>query len=303
MKTTLVIMAAGLGVRYGGVKQMQGFGPSGEILMEYSVYDAIRAGFTDIVFIIRPDILEPLLERCGSRIQARFGQDIHINYVFQDRSTIPDFYTIPPERVKPFGTVHAVLCAEKAVDGPFAVLNADDFYGSSAFKTMYESLVGLAAGDGTMVGYKLKNTVSEHGTVTRGVCGNKDGFLKDIKETYKIALLPDGTIRDHDGEGNAILDPETLVSMNFWGFTPDIFGQMRKTFESFLRRLSPDDVKSEYVLPVMVGDLIRAGELDVSVLSTDEDWFGVTYREDAQHVSQELKKLTDEGRYPSPLWS
>ena len=303
MRTTLIIMAAGLGVRYGGIKQMQGFGPAGEILMEYSVYDAIRAGFTDIVFILRPDIEAPFMERCGTRIQNKFGGDIAIRTVFQDASTIPAFYTVPKERVKPLGTVHAVLCAEKAVSTPFAVLNADDFYGASAFKTMHDSLLTLASGDATMVGYKLRNTVSEHGTVTRGVCGCRDGLLTDIKETYKIALLPDGSIRDNDGDGDVELDPETLVSMNFWGFTPDIFGKMRDTFTAFLARLKPDDVKSEYVLPVMVGDLVRAGQLHVSVLSTDEDWFGVTYREDAAHVSAELRRLTDSGRYPTPLWS
>ena len=224
-KTTLLIMAAGLGSRYGGNKQIDGIGPHGEILMQYSIYDAIQAGFNKLVFVIKPE---------HRSVVERFCKDIRgveIAFVYQDFSSIPAFYPIPEERVKPFGTVHAVLCAADAIHEPFAVLNADDFYGADAFRVMHDALVELREGEGAMVAYRLKNTVSRNGAVTRGVCSMEQGRLTKVTETYRITVDADGTIKDAD---SGLLDGDCPVSMNMWGFTPQIFDGMSKHFESFL---------------------------------------------------------------------
>ena len=205
MKAALVIMAAGMGSRYGGSKQVDGIGPNGEILMEYSVFDALRAGFTKVVFIIKPEMRELMEELVGKRLARRKtadGENVEVCYAYQDFSSVPSFYQVPEERVKPFGTVHALLCARECVSEPFVVINADDYYGVDAFRTIYAALSKLAeTGEGTMVGYDLCNTVSEHGTVTRGVCATENGLLRKVHETYKIQLCPDGTIRDTSGAG------------------------------------------------------------------------------------------------------
>ena len=303
---TLVVMAAGLGSRYGGCKQIDGVGPSGEILLEYSVYDAVRAGFSRIVFIIKQemhDVISALCAGAMSRLKTPDGQQVSISYVYQDYSSVPQFYKIPAERSKPFGTVHAVLCAKSEVNEPFAVINADDFYGAEAFAVMYGALRELApTGEACMVGYRLKNTVSENGTVTRGVCSAESGLLRSVTETYKILAMPDGSIRDCAGsdEGRE-LDPEALVSMNFWGYTPWIFGAMEKYFDDFLCGLAPGDVKSECLLPIMTDGMIRSGELAVRVLQTDGRWFGMTYIEDRAEVASELAKLHACGTYPPSL--
>ena len=302
MKAALVIMAAGMGSRYGGRKQVDGIGPNGEILMEYSIYDAIRAGFTKVVFIIKPEMREMMDELVGYLKEKKTakGQPVQVAYVYQDYTSVPDFYHIPEGRTKPFGTVHALLCAEPEVDGPFCVINADDYYGVDAYRTIYEELVKLPAeGKGTMVGYLLKNTASLHGTVSRGVCHVKDGYLSDIRETLKIALLPDGTIRDEDT--GAVLDGDTVVSMNFWGFTPSIFDTLETYFHDFLRSEAGQSVKAECLLPTMVGDLLAAGELRVSVLKSADRWFGMTYHEDRARVARELIKLHETGVYPEEL--
>ena len=229
MKAALVIMAAGLGSRYGGNKQVDGVGPGGEILMEYSIHDAIRAGFTKVVFIIKDDMVDLMRTLCGDRIAgltARDGEPVEVCYAVQDYSSLPAFYTVPAGRTKPFGTVHALLCAEPAVDGPFCVINADDYYGVDAYRTIYEELVKLPAeGKGTMVGYLLKNTASLHGTVSRGVCKVKNGKLDTIQEALKVQLYPDGHLTDLDTDTD--LAPDTVVSMNFWGFMPSIFPALR----------------------------------------------------------------------------
>ncbi|MBE6910809.1 MAG: hypothetical protein E7474_14745 [Ruminococcaceae bacterium] len=306
MKAALVIMAAGMGSRYGGNKQVDGLGPNGEILMEYSIFDAIRAGFSKVVFIIKPDMRELMEELCGRRIaqmKAKDGSNVEVAYAFQDFSSIPSWYKIPAERVKPFGTAHAVLCARDVVHEPFAVINADDYYGADAFPTIYEELVRLPAeGAATMVGYRVDKTVSENGTVTRGVCHTENGKLTKIVETFKIKLYPNGDIRDiENGEDSPLIPPDTPVSMNFWGFTPWIFGKLEAYLDEFLKSLAPDNIKGEALLPTLVGELIDRGELDVSVLHSGARWFGVTYKEDKPAVQSELKKLHDSGVYPASL--
>lgn len=302
MHSSLVIMAAGLGSRYGGSKQVDGIGPNGEILMEYSIHDALRAGFDKVVFIIKPEMQEMMDGLVGylKQKKAADGRPVEVAFVYQDFTSVPSFYRIPEERTKPFGTVHALLCAEPAVDGPFCVINADDYYGVDAYRTIYEELGKLApSGESTMVGYLLKNTASLHGTVSRGVCKVKDGKLDSIQETLKIQLYPDGHLTDLDT--NTDLDPETVVSMNFWGFMPSIFPALRAYFEAFLRGLPDGAVKAECLLPVMVGEELKAGRMTVSVLNSKDKWFGMTYHEDRALVAEDLKKLHEAGVYPPSL--
>jgi len=292
-KTTLLIMAAGLGSRYGGNKQVDGIGPHGEILMQYSIYDAIRAGFDKLVFVIKPEHRSIIEGFCKDI------KDIEISFVYQDFSSIPSFYAIPSDRTKPFGTVHAVLCAKDVINEPFAVINADDFYGKDAFKVIHDRLITLSEGDATMVGYYLENTVSRNGAVTRGICEVIDGKLNSVKETYKITIDDNDKIFDADcGE----LDGRSLVSMNMWGFYPDIFGKMETEFEKFLRAVPEGEIKAEYALPTMVDTMITDGNLRVFVLSTTAVWFGVTYIEDKPTVALELRKKHDSGEYPEKLF-
>ncbi len=306
MKAALVIMAAGMGARYGGNKQIDGIGPDNEILMEYSIHDAIRAGFTKVVFIIKEDMLETVKRICGTRLESlktADGNPLEVKYTFQDYSSIPPFYSIPSDRTKPFGTVHAVLCAREYINEPFCVINADDYYGIPAYETMFKELSRLPeSGEATMVGYRLKNTVSEHGAVTRGVCSEKDGYLQNVTETYKIRLFPDGSIRDTATDENGVLlDPESVVSMNIWGFTPRMFEAMENYFEAFLKNIQEGDIKAECLLPIMVDAMIKEGSLKVSMLHTDAQWFGMTYKEDREIVRGELLKLHNSGIYPPTL--
>ena len=303
MKVSLVIMAAGLGSRYGGSKQVDGIGPHHEILMEYSIYDALRAGFNKVVFIIKPEMEEMMHRLCGDYLAkktARDGSPVEVAYAFQDFSSVPDFYTIPAERTKPFGTVHALLCAADVVHEPCCVINADDYYGIDAYKTIYDELVRLPENGGaTMVGYLLKNTAGLHGTVSRGICTVKDGKLQSVREALKVQLYPDGSLRDlaEDRE----LSPDTIVSMNFWGFAPSIFPALKEYFEGFLRNEAGDNIKAECLLPVMVDNQMQAGKLEVSVLHSTDKWFGMTYQEDRETVAAELRRLHEEGAYPESL--
>lgn len=303
MKVSLVIMAAGLGSRYGGSKQVDGIGPHHEILMEYSIYDALRAGFNKVVFIIKPEMEEMMRRLCGDYLErktAKDGSPVEVAYVFQDFSSVPDFYTIPPERTKPFGTVHALLCAADAVHEPCCVINADDYYGIDAYQAIYDELVKLPAdGRATMVGYLLKNTASLHGTVSRGVCTVADGKLQSVREALKVQLYPDGTLKDLAEDRP--LAPDTVVSMNFWGFAPSIFPALRAYFEDFLRHEAGDNIKAECLLPVMVDHQMQTGKLAVSVLHSADKWFGMTYQQDREVVAEELKKLHDQGVYPEDL--
>lgn len=299
--TTLVVMAAGMATRYGGNKQIAGMGPNNEILLEYSIHDAIRAGFTKVVFIIRREMLDTVRELCGDRLSEK----IKVEYAFQDYSSLPASYEVPEERQKPFGTVHAVLCAREHIHEPFAVINADDYYGVDSFRQMHDFLVEKSApGKIAMVGYKLRNTVSIHGAVTRGICMlDAEGRLTDVREVQKIRLMPDGKISDTSAEdGNVMeLDPEALVSMNFWGFPAEIFADMSSAFERFLERLGAEDLRSEYPLPVMVDRFIKKGIASVDVLETSAVWFGVTYQEDKPFVQESLKELHEKGVYPESL--
>lgn len=301
MSTSLVIMAAGMGSRYGGNKQTDSIGPNGEILMEYSIYDAIEAGFDKVVFIIKPEMKASFEEKYGARI----AEQVEVAYAFQSFESIPASYQVPPARVKPFGTAHALLCARDVVDGPFAVLNADDYYGKSAFYSMYRELQKLKPEhEALMAGYRLRNTVSENGYVSRGVCTVRDGKLAEVVETYKIKPFADGTIRDVDQDANGVLlDPDSLVSMNFWGFTPWIFGRLEEAFRQFLKGLGPDEIKAECLLPMVVDEEMKAGRLTTYVLSTDAVWFGVTYREDKEFVQKQLQKLHEAGEYPPALFA
>lgn len=298
MSYSLVIMAAGLGSRYGGIKQMEGVGPGGEILLEYAVYDALKAGFDEIVVILRTDIVDAFRERVGEKLEKH----CKLRYAIQDPSNLPDFYTFPPERTKPLGTIHAVVSAAAEIDGPFAVLNADDYYGADAFTKMRAALAELkGARSACMVAYQLKNTVSAHGGVTRGVCAAEKGYLSHIRETHEILLHPDGSIRSPEAEGG-LLDGESLVSMNFWGFTREALKDMEAYFHTFLRALAPNNLKSECLLPDYVADRIRENAMDVKVLSTDESWFGMTYQADRLATAESLKALHAEGVYPPALF-
>ena len=302
MKVSLVIMAAGLGSRYGGNKQVDGIGPHREILMEYSIYDALRAGFNKVVFIIKPEMEEMMEALCGylRRETAADGSPVEVAYAFQDYSSLPAFYTPPAERTKPFGTVHALLCAAPLLHEPFCVINADDYYGAHAYRAIYEELLRLPPeGKATMVGYLLKNTASVHGAVSRGICTVAEGKLKSVEETKNIQLYPDGTLRDL--EKGRSLNPESVVSMNFWGFLPSVFPTLQAYFEEFLQSGAGLELKSECLLPVMVDDLMRRGALEVSVLRSVDRWFGMTYQQDRSAVAEELRQLHEAGAYPPSL--
>lgn len=303
MKVSLVIMAAGMGSRYGGSKQVDGIGPHHEILMEYSIYDALRAGFNKIVFIIKPEMEKMMHELCGDYLAKKTAADgsaVEVAYAFQDFSSVPAFYKIPEGRTKPFGTVHALLCAADAVREPFCVINADDYYGIDAYRTIYRELTALPeSGKGTMVGYELAKTASLHGTVSRGLCTVEDGKLQSVREALKVQLYPDGTLRDLTEDRP--LAPDTVTSMNFWGFAPSIFPELRRYFEDFLRTEAGDNLKAECLLPVMVGEQLRLGRMEVSVLHSRDRWFGMTYREDRETVAGELRRLHEQGSYPENL--
>ncbi len=303
MDKTIVVMAAGLGSRYGGIKQIEHLGPDGEILMEYALYDAVRAGFNKIVLIIKPEILDDTKELFGDRVEKSSG--IKIAYAFQTPDKFTESRPGFAARTKPLGTVHAVICAKDVITSPFAVMNADDYYGAEAFNVMAAKLDELEnAHSAAMVAYRLKNTVSPFGTVTRGVCMEENGILSGVKETYKIKLMPDGLIRDTSaGEDGPVLAPDTLVSMNLWGYHQDILPVMQRYFESFLADLPEGDNKSECLLPTMMGDMTACGDISIAVLNTNDRWFGLTYKEDKPGVVKDLLQLHAAGVYPPTLWN
>ncbi|MBQ7850593.1 MAG: NTP transferase domain-containing protein [Clostridia bacterium] len=301
MNTTLLIMAAGLGSRFGGNKQIARMGPSGEILLEYSIHDAVKAGFDKVVFVIKRSMEATFREMIGDKISAK----VQVHYAFQEFDSLPGGFVPPAERVKPYGTVHAVLAAKDVIHEPFAVINADDYYGQEAFVTMADSLRRLQGqtSAASMVAYYLKNTVSENGHVTRGVCEtDAAGQLVKVTETYKIRPFPDGTIRDVNfREEGDVLPPDALVSMNFWGLTPWFFEVAERDLAAFLQDGSGDPLKKECVLPTEIDRLMHSDGLQVEVLSTGSAWFGVTYQEDRPVVEAALRRLHAEGAYPECL--
>ncbi len=297
-KPTLLVMAAGMGSRYGGLKQIDPVGPSGETLMDYSIFDAIRAGFGKIVFVIRKDIEAPFKEIIGAKFEAR----IPVDYVFQELDKIPSDFKVPEGRTKPWGTTQAVLMAEDAIHEPFAVINADDFYGAEGYQVLANHL-NSGSPDYAMVGFVLRNTLSEFGSVARGVSqADNNGYLKSVVELTKVERDGNGA-KDTDPSGKVThLTGDELVSMNMWGFTPAVFSQLRERFRAFLER-SGNDLKSENYVPSTVNELVSSGEAKVKVLRTNDAWFGVTYREDRQRVVDSIAALVKKGKYPEKLWN
>ena len=302
MKTALVIMAAGLGTRFGGgIKQLEPVGPCGEIIMDYSIHDAVEAGFDKIVFIIRKDIEADFMEVIGDRIGkicARRG--VEVAYAFQSMTEIPAGNAVPEGRTKPWGTGQAVLAAKALVDTPFAVINADDYYGKEAFVKLHEFLCREGESNAyCMAGFILKNTLSDNGGVTRGICQvDEDGFLTDVVETRHIIKTPTGAEAD-----GVTVDPEGFVSMNMWGLRPEFMETLEAGFEAFFRDAVPQDpMKAEYLLPIYIGQLLREGRVSVQVLQTQDKWFGVTYREDKPVVVDSFRKLIADGVYDAPLF-
>ena len=300
-KPTLLVLAAGMGSRYGGLKQMDPMGPNGETVLDYSVFDAIRAGFGRVVFIIREDFADAFKDSVG----RRFADKIAVDYVFQKLDDLPEGYSIPEGRVKPWGTAHAIRAARGAVNEPFAVVNADDFYGHDAYVRAADFFKGLPEGDQSsmaMVGYPLENTLSDHGHVNRGICQtDADGNLTNVEEYLNIEREADGTVRGNalDGSRRDIADG-TPVSMNFWAFGPAFFGQLEEAFTRFLAE-SGTELKSECYIPTVVDHLIRAGLGSCAVLKTTSPWFGVTYPDDKPFVVASIRKLIDAGEYPEKL--
>jgi Nucleotidyl transferase len=299
-KPTLLVMAAGMGSRYGGLKQIDPMGPHGETILDYSVFDALRAGFGKVVFIIRPDFEQAFREN----ITVKFNHRIEVGYAFQTLDKLPAGFSIPPGREKPWGTTHAILCARETISEPFAVINADDFYGRHSFEVLCQHLGQLQSdsSDYAMVGFTLKNTLSDNGTVARGVCKtNASGYLQEIQELTKIEKTPSGA-RNTSDDGNAlVLTGEEPVSMNMWGFSPHLFGQIHGLFEEFLKAQG-SELKSECYIPLSVGELVRRQQATCRVIPTTSSWFGVTYREDKPKVQASIAAMTTAGQYPDGLW-
>ncbi|MCM1316752.1 MAG: nucleotidyltransferase [Bacteroides sp.] len=301
MKPTLYILAAGMGSRYGGLKQLDGLGPNGETIMDYSIYDAIQAGFGKVVFVIRKDFEQDFRDKVLSKYEGH----IPVEVVFQSLDALPEGYTCPADRTKPWGTNHAVLMAKGVINEPFAVINADDFYGRDAFRVMAEDLMRerTRKGDYSMVGFRVGNTMTENGTVARGVCSTKDGLLTDVVERTSIGYrAADHAITFTDENGvEQVLEPNTPVSMNLWGFTPDYFEFSDREFRRFLDA-DINTPKAEYFIPRAIDTLINSGEATVRVLDTDSKWFGVTYAADRPGVVEKFASLHADGTYPSPLF-
>lgn len=296
---TLVIMAAGIGSRFGGgIKQLEPVGPNGEIIMDYSIYDAMEAGFNKIVFVIRKDIEEDFKKVIGNRISKK----IHCEYAYQELEDIPETYRESfKKRVKPWGTGQAILCCKEIVKEPFLVINADDYYGKEAYREAFRELTSeKPKGDRiqiSMVSFILKNTLSENGGVTRGICKvNKDGMLTDIVETKNIVKTPSGT-GILTTTGVELVASDSPVSMNMWGLSPEIFGVLEEGFEKFLANLKVEDMISEYLLPTIIGGFLKEDKIEVTVLESKDEWFGVTYKEDKDDVVAAIKELITKGEY------
>lgn len=301
---TLLVLAAGMGSRYGGLKQLDAVGPHGETLMDYSIYDAKQAGFERVVFVIRKEIEEAFRNQIGRRYEGI----LPLAYAYQELTSLPSGFTPPPGRTKPWGTGHAILVARSHIQTPFAVINADDFYGREGYQAIAHYL-HQGEGDGCLVGYRLESTLSSHGSVSRGICQlSPSGCLEAIQETHHIhkeggEIQEGGEIRASNGEGGWIsLTGEEWVSMNLWGFFPSIFAELEEQFIDFLRR-SGGDPKAEFYIPSVVTRMIREKKKRIALLHCEARWFGVTYKEDKHPVEERLRALVEEGIYPSPLWN
>lgn len=299
---TLVIMAAGMGSRFGGLKQIEPLGPGGEIILDYSVFDAARAGFSKVIFLIKKEIEETFRKITD----GRYDDKIEVAYAFQELDNLPEGFTVPEGRVKPWGTAHAIYSCKELIDGPFAVINADDYYGAETFKVIYDELTrdkeNTEFYDFSMVGFRIENTITENGHVARGVCKIENGYMTDIVERTKI-MRRDGKIMfTEDDENWSEISEGTPVSMNLWGFTPEIITEIENRFASFLKENAHNVLKCEFYIPLIVDSLVKEGKAKVKALTTPEKWYGVTYKEDKQSVKDALKEKSEQGLYPLPLW-
>lgn len=299
----LVILAAGMGSRYGGLKQMDPIGPSGEAIVDYSVFDAKRAGFKRVIFLIKHEIEADFKRLVGARIENH----MEVTYAYQQLDMLPEGYTILDGRTKPWGTGHAVLCCQDAIDAPFLAINADDYYGVEAFRIAYQQLCAMqdnAATDYFMVGYELKNTLTENGYVSRGICATDDhGFLTQVIERTHIISTCDGPMYTEDGDTYHRLPAEAPVSMNMFGFAPSILREMRDTFPAFLDKAQAENpLKAEFYLPGVVNGMLEKGTATVAVLNCPSRWYGVTYQADKAQVKAAMARMGEEGLYPTPLW-
>lgn len=299
MKPTLLVLAAGMGTRYGGNKQLDEVGPSGETIIDYSIYDAIRAGFGKIVFVIRRDIEDQVKERFVFRLQGK----IEVDYVFQEITNLPEGVKVAPDRSKPWGTSHAILVTKEKIKEPFGVINADDYYGVDSFKILRDFLVNdKGPNNYCIVGYKLGNTLSEHGHVNRGICqAGEDGFLRDIVETRQIEKTNDGAIAPGPDGKQLHFTGNEIVSMNLWGFKPSCYDFLGKEFRNFINK-NGMDLKSELDIPTSVDKFVKNGEITIQILMSNERWFGVTYREDKPFVVESIKKMIRKGIYPARIY-
>ena len=304
--TSLVIMAAGMGSRYGGIKQLESFGPDGEIIMDYSIFDAIKAGFDKIVIILREDIYDDFMNIIGNRLMEVTNIPVHI--VFQSLNDLPEGYKVPDGRTKPWGTGQAILSVKEYIDEPFLVINADDFYGRDPYIKsqifLSNSILNLKKPKFCLAGYTLENTLSDNGSVTRGICKCDDnGNLLSIEETFGIKC-ENNIVTGTDSHGNKrILSLQNTVSMNMMGFTPAIFPMLEDKFITFLNKLSDNDpLKSEFLLPIAINEMLKDEVIDVEVVKTNANWFGVTFKEDREQVKNSLQKLAETGVYPNSLW-
>lgn len=296
-KLTLLVLAAGMGSRYGGIKQIDGFGPNGETIMDYSLFDAVRSGFTKVVFIVREEIKETVKEIFLPKLKGK----VEVDFVVQALDTLVPKEYQNRERQKPWGTGHAMLCAKDVIHEPFAVINADDFYGQEAFQNVAGFFRSSNNADHALVGYTLKNVLSDFGSVSRGV-GEEDanGYLTSVVERTNVSRV-DGKIIAKEKDGDVELNPEAKTSMNFWGFHPSIFSATERMFHNFLKENS-SNIKSEFFIPLIANELVRSGEGKIKVISGGSTWFGVTYKEDKEAVSQKIKDLVNQGEYPAKLW-
>lgn len=308
MKPTLLVLAAGMGSRYGGLKQMDGLGPNGETIIDYSIYDAVQAGFGKVVYIVREYFLEDFKKHVAERyshVKCLDGTPLHFDFVIQELNKIPEGFTLNPERVKPWGTNHAVMMAKDAIHEPFAVINGDDYYGKESFKVLadwfkkHEGETGKYA----LVGFELDNTLSDSGTVSRGIgTADKDGLLTHVEEHHNVIRKEDGKIHATNSEGEeVVLNDKDLCSMNMWGFTPDYFQKSEELFKDFLK-VNINELKAEFYIPNAVDSLIKKGTATCELLSTPSRWFGVTYQADRQGVVDKFQEFADKGVYPTPLY-